>query len=63
MSKVWFVTDGASGLGACRLTFYGLAALAIELKAATYGSHGSSLEAWRASGQDASNSSIAKKHS
>jgi hypothetical protein len=63
MSKVWVVTGGSGGLGACGLIFCGLAVLTIALKAATYGSHGSRLEAWRASGQDASNSSIAKEHS
>jgi hypothetical protein len=40
MSKVWFVTGGSGGLGACGLIFCGLAVLTIALKAATYGSHG-----------------------
>jgi hypothetical protein len=44
MSEVWFVTGGASGLGACRLTFCGLAVRAIALKAAIFGSPGSRLE-------------------
>jgi hypothetical protein len=44
MSEVGFVTGGASGLGACRLTFCGLAVLAIALKATIFGSHGSHLE-------------------
>jgi hypothetical protein len=62
MSEVWSVTGGASGLGACRLTFCGLAVLTIALKAAIYGSHGSRPQARRASGQDDSYASIAKEH-
>jgi hypothetical protein len=62
MSKVWFVAGDTGGLGACGLTFCGLAVLTIALKAAIYGSHGSRPQARRASGQDDPYASIAKEH-
>jgi hypothetical protein len=63
MSKVWFVTGGAGGLGACGFSFYGLAVLTIALKAAIHGNRGSRLQARRASGKGGSYTSIAKEHS
>jgi hypothetical protein len=55
--------SGMPGAIWCGLAFCGLAVLTIALKAAIYGSHDGRLDARRASGQDASYSTIAKAHS